>query len=220
MKLGVFTPVFGTLKLEDMLAKVRALQHVQAVEIGTGGWPGKDHLDIDALLDKQPCAAEYRRKIEDAGLTISALSCHANPLHPDAATARTADELFRHTVRAEQPKCPSSRRSPVARAIPRAPPTELDRDSVAPEFSTSSVAGEEGDSVIVPRLAFAGEHGVKVRLKRIRVRRLQRRQRAAAAGRRPEPRRQLRPEPLLLAGRGCTAAIRARRFSRTRKTSR
>ena len=107
MKLGVFTPVFGTMTLTEVLAKVQALQHVQAIEIGTGGWPGKDHLDIDALLDKQPCAAEYRRKIEDAGLTISALSCHANPLHPDAATAKTADDLFRKTVRlAEQLEVP------------------------------------------------------------------------------------------------------------------
>ena len=74
MKLGVFTPVFGTMKLDQVLEKVRALQHVQALEIGTGGWPGSDHLDIDALLDKKPCVAEYRKRIEDAGLTISALS--------------------------------------------------------------------------------------------------------------------------------------------------
>ena len=93
MRLGVFTPVFGTMTLDDVLAKVRALKHVQALEIGTGGWPGKDHLDIEALLDNRPCAAEYRRKIADAGLMISALSCHANPLHPDAAPARTAAQL-------------------------------------------------------------------------------------------------------------------------------
>ena len=40
MKLGVFTPVFGTMTLDEVLAKVRALQQVQAFEIGTGGWPG------------------------------------------------------------------------------------------------------------------------------------------------------------------------------------
>ena len=107
MKLGVFTPVFGTMPLDEVLAKVRGLRHVQALEIGTGGWPGKDHLDIDALLDQKPCADVYRKKIAAAGLTISALSCHANPLHPDAATARTADELFRKTVRlAEQLEVP------------------------------------------------------------------------------------------------------------------
>ena len=107
MKLGVFTPVFGTMTLDEVIVKVRALQHVTALEIGTGGWPGKDHLDIDALLDKKPCASAYRQKIADAGLTISALSCHANPLHPDPAVARTADDLFRKTVRlAEQLEVP------------------------------------------------------------------------------------------------------------------
>jgi sugar phosphate isomerase/epimerase len=106
MKLGVFTPVFGKLTLDDVLVKVRALHHITALELGTGGWPGSDHLDIDALLDK-PCAAEYRKKIEDAGLTISALSCHNNPLHPDAATAKVADDVLRKTIRlAEQLEVP------------------------------------------------------------------------------------------------------------------
>ncbi len=41
MKLGVFTPVFGTLTLDEVLVKVRSLEHVQALELGTGGWPGQ-----------------------------------------------------------------------------------------------------------------------------------------------------------------------------------
>jgi sugar phosphate isomerase/epimerase len=107
MKLGVFTPVFGTMKLDEILVKVRGLKHVQALEIGTGGWPGSDHIDLPALLDKPSCAAEYRKKIADAGLTVSALSCHSNPLHPDAATAREADDVFRKSVRlAEQLEVP------------------------------------------------------------------------------------------------------------------
>jgi sugar phosphate isomerase/epimerase len=107
MKLGVFTPVFGALTFDEMLAKVRALTPVSAIELGTGGWPGHDHIDVDGLLDSKPCLADYRRKLADAGLTISALSCHNNPLHPDAATARTADETFRKSVRlAEQLEVP------------------------------------------------------------------------------------------------------------------
>jgi sugar phosphate isomerase/epimerase len=99
MKLGLFTPVFGKLDVKAMLAKVRTLEQVQAIEIGTGGWPGHDHVDVDALLANQGCAREYRQMIADAGLTISALSCHNNPLHPDRATARIADDVFRKTVR-------------------------------------------------------------------------------------------------------------------------
>jgi len=103
MKLGLFTPVFGRLNTKDMLAKVQALKKVEAIELGTGGWPGANHLDLDGLLDHKPCIAEYRAMIADAGLTISALSCHGNPLHPDRATAQSYDEVFRKTVRlAEQ----------------------------------------------------------------------------------------------------------------------
>ena len=107
MKLGLFTPVFGKLAVKEMLAKVRTLEKVQAIEIGTGGWPGHDHMDVDALLANQGSAREYRQMIADAGLTISALSCHNNPLHPDRATARIADDTFRKTVRlAEQLEVP------------------------------------------------------------------------------------------------------------------
>src|SRR5207253_3888498 len=69
------------------------------IEIGTGGWPAHDHLDLDALLADQQAAREYGRIIADAGLTISALSCHGNPLHPDRETAKTYDDLFRKSVR-------------------------------------------------------------------------------------------------------------------------
>jgi sugar phosphate isomerase/epimerase len=99
VKLGVFTPALGHLGVKEMLARVRALRHVQAVELGTGGWPGNAHLDLDALLADPTRAREYRRMVADAGLTISALSCHANPLHPNRAVASAADDLFRRTVR-------------------------------------------------------------------------------------------------------------------------
>jgi sugar phosphate isomerase/epimerase len=99
MKLGVFTPVFGGLDVDAMLAKVRALQHVRAVELGTGGWPGHDHLDVDALVDNKCAVSDFRAKIADAGLTISALSCHGNPIHPDRPTAKMYDDVFRKTVR-------------------------------------------------------------------------------------------------------------------------
>lgn len=98
MKLGLFTPVLNHLDTAAMIAKVQSLGHVHAVELGTGGWPGSAHLNLDAL--EEPCRArEYRQKLADAGLTISALSCHGNPLHPDATIAEAADSLFRKTIR-------------------------------------------------------------------------------------------------------------------------
>src|SRR5262245_65119764 len=92
MKLGVFTPVFGGMSVKEMLAKVRALEKVQAIEIGTGGWPGADHIDLDGLLDNKQRSCDYRKMLADAGLTISALSCHGNPIHPVRETAKRSEE--------------------------------------------------------------------------------------------------------------------------------
>ena len=97
MKLGVFTPVFGRLSCGEMLEAVRALRHVQAVELGTGCWPGAAHVDVERLQSAEG-AREFRGRIADAGLVISALSCHGNPLHPNAAIAGRDDDVFRRTV--------------------------------------------------------------------------------------------------------------------------
>jgi len=99
MKLGLFTPVLGGLNVTEMLAKVRALGSIQAIELGTGGWPGHDHIDPDQLLASGSNAREYRQMVADAGLTISALSCHGNPLHPNSSKAKADDEVYRKTVR-------------------------------------------------------------------------------------------------------------------------
>lgn len=99
MKLGLFTPVFGNLDVPTMLSRVKALQHVTAIELGTGGWPGSSHLDLDKLLGDAGEASAFKKRITDAGLQISALSCHNNPLHPDAGEAKTADDTIRKSVR-------------------------------------------------------------------------------------------------------------------------
>jgi sugar phosphate isomerase/epimerase len=98
MKLGLFTPVFGKLSFDQMLANVRSLDKIQAIELGTGGWPGHDHVDVDGLANDQGRAQQFRDKVAGAGLTISALSCHGNPLHPDRKIAQAYDDVFRKTV--------------------------------------------------------------------------------------------------------------------------
>ncbi len=99
MKLGLFTPVFGKLGVREMLAKVRSLEKITAIELGTGSWPGSDHVDVDLYLSDKKRAREFRQMVTDAGLTISALSCHGDPLHPDRARAKSEDQTFRKTVR-------------------------------------------------------------------------------------------------------------------------
>jgi sugar phosphate isomerase/epimerase len=87
VKLGVFTVVFGRRSLSDALDRVVELG-LDAVEIGTGNYPGDAHLADDL-------AEQVRRR----GLEISALSCHGNPLHPDEAFARRSHDTWVETVR-------------------------------------------------------------------------------------------------------------------------
>src|SRR5262249_35805402 len=99
MKIGLFTPVLGKLGVKDMLARVKAFGRVEAIELGTGCWPGNDHIDLDLLLTDPASAREYKTMIADAGLTVSALSCHGNPLHPDEDRGKADDEVFKKTMR-------------------------------------------------------------------------------------------------------------------------
>jgi sugar phosphate isomerase/epimerase len=98
MKLGLFTPVFGNLDFAAMLVRVQALKRVTAIELGTGGWPGNNHIDPDKLLASASDATAFKNRIAEAGLQISALSCHNNPLHPKADEARAADQTIRKSV--------------------------------------------------------------------------------------------------------------------------
>lgn len=98
MKLGVFTPLFSQLSFEEMLDKVAAAG-LEAVEIGTGGSPGRAHCDIDALLASEEARQEYLGKLAAKNITISAFSCHNNPISPNKEEAKEADELLRKTIK-------------------------------------------------------------------------------------------------------------------------
>lgn len=98
MKLGVFTVLFSHKSLDDMLKDVSA-KGLEAIELGTGGFPGNAHCPIDELLNDRVALQRFKQKIADYGLMISALSCHANPLHPQKEIAAAADALLDKTIR-------------------------------------------------------------------------------------------------------------------------
>jgi len=98
MNLGLFTPVFGRLSLSEMLVELKRYPQITSLELGTGGWPGCNHVDVDGLLKNPAAAREYTSRLSDAGLTISALSCHGNPVHPLAEVAKRDDQAYRKTV--------------------------------------------------------------------------------------------------------------------------
>ncbi|MBE6890669.1 MAG: sugar phosphate isomerase/epimerase [Ruminococcaceae bacterium] len=97
MKLGVLTNLLGGLPAEQAF-KYLAESGVQAVEIGCGGYPGKDHCKPEELLKDEKKIAEFKAMIEGYGLTISALSCHGNPVHPQKELADAFDQDFRNAI--------------------------------------------------------------------------------------------------------------------------
>ena len=72
---------------------------LEAVELGSGGYPGDRHCRPAELLTDRAARDGLQRAFSERGLIISALSCHANPLHPDRAEAELADAVFRDSVR-------------------------------------------------------------------------------------------------------------------------
>jgi sugar phosphate isomerase/epimerase len=95
--IGVFDPVYEKLSLDEMLEKVSALG-LEAMEIGTGGYPGTNHCPVADLLADAGKAKAWKKKFEDRNIRVATFSCHGNPIHPDPAHAARDAQFFRNTV--------------------------------------------------------------------------------------------------------------------------
>jgi sugar phosphate isomerase/epimerase len=77
--------------------KKLAAQGISTIELGTGNYPGDAHCKLSMLKDKR-ALGEFRDLLSRYGFSISALSCHGNPLHPDPARAKQHQEVNRQTI--------------------------------------------------------------------------------------------------------------------------
>ncbi len=97
MKLGVFTVVLGNQKLEETLQYL-SKSGVQAVEIGTGGYPGTAHASPDELLADESKLEAFKGLLKKYNIVLSAISCHGNPVHPQKEIAEKFHRDFEKTV--------------------------------------------------------------------------------------------------------------------------
>ncbi len=97
LEIGVFDAAFPKLSLDEMLDKFSAWG-VEAVEMGTGGYPGSVHCPVQELLDDPTKLGAWKKKFEDRNIRVATLSCHGNPVHPDPAIAARDQETFHRTV--------------------------------------------------------------------------------------------------------------------------
>lgn len=93
LKSGIFIVLFGEQSFEQALDTAKSAG-LQAVEIGVGGFPGTKHVNAREVIGDAAAIQRIRDAVDSRGLTISALSCHGNPLHPDAAIAKSDHEDF------------------------------------------------------------------------------------------------------------------------------
>jgi sugar phosphate isomerase/epimerase len=96
MRVGVFTPLLSQLPLAVVLKKLAEL-HIETVELATGNYVGDAHCKL-SMLENASALAEFKRVLGDYGVSISALSCHGNALHPDKARAQQYSEVNRRTI--------------------------------------------------------------------------------------------------------------------------
>ncbi len=82
MRVGVFTAVLADRPLEAALDRVAGLG-AAAVEVPSGGYSGERHCHTATLLADAGARRRWAAAVAERGLAVSALSAHANPLHPD-----------------------------------------------------------------------------------------------------------------------------------------
>ncbi len=97
MKLSVLANLFGSKTLDETLAVMHDLG-ITSVEIGAGGYPGKNQCDPAALLADDAKFDEFVAIFKKYDIEICALACHGNPVHPDKATAAAFDADFRNAI--------------------------------------------------------------------------------------------------------------------------
>jgi len=164
VRVGVFTPLLSQLPLDAVLKKLRDL-NIQTVELGTGNYVGDPHCKL-SMLENSSAASEFQKMLADHGISISALSCHGNPLHPEKAHAEHDSEVNRKTILLAEKLgvpvvvdfsgCPGD--SPNAKA-----PNWV-TCPWPPDYT--KVLQWQWDEVVAPywveRANFAADHGVKI----------------------------------------------------------
>ena len=96
MRVGVFTALLAQMSLDDVLKKLKSMS-IDTVELGTGNYPGDPHCKL-SMIENNTELIEFKKKLDDNGFSISALSCHGNPLHPDPERAKHDQEINRKTI--------------------------------------------------------------------------------------------------------------------------
>jgi len=98
MRIGFLTAPFADKPLAETLHLLNeTFPGLDCVEVGAGLW-GIAHCDPGALLAHDSSREEFEETIVSAGLRLSALSAHGNPLHPDPEASGLSLRRLRESI--------------------------------------------------------------------------------------------------------------------------
>lgn len=97
MKVGSMNVLFGDRPLEKAL-QIFDSMGIHDLEIGAGGCPGKAHCNPEVLLNDKAEFDKFVELFKKYNMTINALACHGNPVHPDKAIASKHHNDFENAV--------------------------------------------------------------------------------------------------------------------------
>jgi sugar phosphate isomerase/epimerase len=82
MKLGAYTACLHDRPIEDAVKLLSDLG-LDSAEINSGGFLPARHLPIEAIRSSAQAREDYLGVFAEQGVTLTALNCNGNPLHPD-----------------------------------------------------------------------------------------------------------------------------------------
>jgi sugar phosphate isomerase/epimerase len=96
MKIGMVSDSLGSLSFTEVLDAAAGLG-LDCLEFAAGNWSSAPHIDVDRLLASAGARDRLMGALKERGLTISALNCSGNQLHP-GRSGREHDKVVRKTV--------------------------------------------------------------------------------------------------------------------------
>jgi sugar phosphate isomerase/epimerase len=97
MRIGMVTDSLGHLSFDDLL-RTAAQLGIEMLEFPCGNWSSAPHVKLDTMLDSAPARDEFMAKLRHHGISLSALNCSGNQLHP-GESGKQHQAVISNTIR-------------------------------------------------------------------------------------------------------------------------
>jgi sugar phosphate isomerase/epimerase len=81
MKIGMITDSLPGTDFDTLLATAARLQ-LDLLEFGCGNWSSAPHLNLDCMLESDAERRNFKPRLAEHGIGISALNCSGSPMLP------------------------------------------------------------------------------------------------------------------------------------------